>query len=256
MAQERALSMQRGGRRCDNAPSETVSCDFRGGSSADETSAGLPLASARPPGETSVLLDLFYIGDGIAATTQTEPSGTLSEQRLASLDQQLEDSTTLPDCNAGSEPKLPLQIFVETSDGDSITLYVEADDTIDNLKAKIHDLVLCPPDRQRLIFADQLLEDGKVLSDYNIQQSSICKLEAVPDEDTVTARMSELLLAVQERAAELGAGGTHAANSPSTAATATPPRAVHFADVPYDDCEKAEIAPFPTGDFGADASES
>ncbi|CAF4126731.1 unnamed protein product [Rotaria magnacalcarata] len=113
---------------------------------------------------------------------QDEEGIPADQQRLIYAGKELESERTLEDYNiSGCGPhqmtaivRHPdnMPIFVKTLTKNIITLDVNPNDTIENVKAIIQAEEGIPLDEQRLIFTDKQLENDQTLSYYNIQKDA------------------------------------------------------------------------------------
>ena len=151
----------------------------------------------------SLDIEASYTIPEVKALIQDQQSVPSDQQRLVFRGIQLEDCRTLGDYKIQNDDTLNLflklntcpqqvsgsnlmtnlrggndsiQIFVETLNGKRFTLFVEPNDTIEKVKARIQDQAKIPPRQQNLVFKAQQLDDSCTISQYNIEKEDTINL--------------------------------------------------------------------------------
>ena len=116
----------------------------------------------------------------VKSKIQDKEGTLLKNQRLIFAGKKLRNRLSLRDCNIWEGSTLYLvqkmQIYVETVSEEKINLNLKSNDTIKDVKDKIHFKAQIPPDQQRLVFDKEELEDGLTLIAYNIRNKSTLRL--------------------------------------------------------------------------------
>jgi hypothetical protein len=71
---------------------------------------------------------------------------------------------------------MTIQVFFKTLTGKNLTLDLDPNESVENVKKLIHEKEGIPPDQQRLVFSGKQLDDGKLLSDYDVKSESTVHL--------------------------------------------------------------------------------
>ncbi|KAM3146748.1 hypothetical protein pb186bvf_001316 [Paramecium bursaria] len=123
---------------------------------------------------------------------QNNDGVSIQQQILCFKGQELEDEATLQSYNIQNESMINLElkqinkanqeIYVKTISGRLLTFEFEPQDRIEKLKVKIYKKEGIHYYQQKLIFQDEVLQIGKTLADYNIENGSIIFLSKERDE--------------------------------------------------------------------------
>ena len=120
----------------------------------------------------------------VKSQIQSKEGTLLEQQHLIFADKELKDCGTLRDCNIleGSTLYLiqEMQIYLDRLTGQKINLKIKSSDTIKEVKDKIQVKEGISPNKQRLVFDNEELEDSLSLSVYNIRNKSVLQLIVIP----------------------------------------------------------------------------
>ena len=142
----------------------------------------------------SVVKNTLTVVTTLRTTLEVEPSDTIESVKrkvqgkesfphgllqLFFAGKELQDDRTLSDYNIKDESTVQcflergdMVIFTKMPNGNLISLDVTPNDSVENVKWKIHEIEGVLPDQQRLIFAGKVLDNSLTLRAYNIRRES------------------------------------------------------------------------------------
>ena len=132
-------------------------------------------------GTFPLMVERSYTIKAVKSIIQHKEGIPPDQQRLIYAGKELEEEKTLGDYGVRERATLHLvlkltPIFVETPLGKTITLSVDASDTIGNIKARLQDKEAISADQQQLMFNGEELEDDRTVGYYNIHERSTLHL--------------------------------------------------------------------------------
>jgi len=158
---------------------KTVSIEVEAGEAIEDVKARIAEKEGIPPEQQRLIfggqqlqdgktIDDYDLGDDATLHLVLRLRGGRSNDQNCPLTFGSPDLLRVRGGEAGAPTQAPVQLFVKTLTGKTVSIEVEAGEAIEDVKARIAEKEGIPPEQQRLIFGGQQLQDGKTIDDYDL----------------------------------------------------------------------------------------